>query len=246
MKNRKPYVHLLLLVIGISLFPFLFSCSMENEAILEPDGSGEISFHVVMQPFLVDYIKEMSDLAGEGTKGPNNSVFDLEKIEKDLEEKPGVVVRSLNTPNPRELNGRFTFKDVEAIFQSEKLLTRTGAVTYERSGGESKFALYITRENFPQIAGLFPEDSKPFIDMFGPQENDDITREEYLDMMEFAMGEEAPSAIRRGTITITVRVKGTIVSQKGGTRKGETVVFSIPLLDALLLHKPLEYAIVFK
>lgn len=246
MKNSKIYVPGIVLAIGVFLLPFLFSCSMENEAVLEPDGSGEISFHVVMQPFLVDYIKEMSDLAGEGTKGPGNSVFDLEKIEKDLEEKPGVVVRSLDTPNPRELNGRFTFSDVEAIFKSEKLLSQTGAVTYDRSAGRSKFTLYITRENFPQIAGLFPEDSKTFIDMFGPQENDDITRAEYLDMMEFAMGEEAPSAIRRGTISITVRVNGTIVSQKGGNRKGDTVVFTIPLLDALLLHKPLEYEIVFK
>lgn len=235
-----------MLLLSVLFLPLFFSCTMENRAILEGDGSGEFTFNVTMKPFLVDYIKEMSDLAGGANQLPGGAIFDLPKIKEDLEKKPGIKVTSLSTPNPSSLTGTFTFKDIEAVFESEKLLTETGVVSFSRAGGENRLSLRVSRENFSQIAELFPQDSRAFIDMFGPQENDNITKDEYLEMMEFAMGENAPPAIRQGKIDLTVQVKGNIISQKGGTIRGNSVVFSIPLLDALLLQKPLDYSIVFK
>jgi hypothetical protein len=86
----------------------------------------------------------------------------------------------------------------------------------------------------------------PFFRMFSPVENEGTTEAEYLEMMEFLLGEEGPEAVKGSMIEIRVNVKGRILSHSGGRIDGKSVIYEIPLLRVLLLEEPLEYSLTFK
>ena len=119
-------------------------------------------------------------------------------------------------------------------------------MSFEERGGEKRVEVRITRENFSSLSGLAPFLDNPFLVMFGPEENEGVSEDEYLEMMEYALGSGASALIRESSVVLVFRVEGRIVSQKGGVASGETVTFSIPLIDLLLLAEPLEYSIVYR
>jgi hypothetical protein len=80
----------------------------------------------------------------------------------------------------------------------------------------------------------------------GPQVNDQISDPEYLEMIKFSLGDEAPGLVQKSFVTITIKPEGQILSQTGGTLSGGAVVFKIPLLRLLVLDKPLDYTVSFK
>jgi hypothetical protein len=73
-----------------------------------------------------------------------------------------------------------------------------------------------------------------------------MTEADYLEMIDPAIGEEGTKALKASTIETRLAVKGTLVSQQGGSASGNIVPFRVPLLRVLLLDKPLDYSIVFR
>jgi hypothetical protein len=80
----------------------------------------------------------------------------------------------------------------------------------------------------------------------GPQPEENVTEEEYLQMIEFSLGEEGPALLRKSFINIVIKPESGVVSQTGGTLSGGAVTFKIPLLSLLLLDKPLDYSITYR
>ena len=80
----------------------------------------------------------------------------------------------------------------------------------------------------------------------GPEENTEITSEDYLTMMGFVLGPSGPDAIADSLITIELTVEGELVSQSGGRVEDGVVIFEVPLLDLLLLHEPIDLQVVFR
>ncbi|RKX78993.1 MAG: hypothetical protein DRP87_04625 [Spirochaetes bacterium] len=230
----------------IILFLFLASCTVEQRATIRPNGSGTIYFHFKLEKFLYDTILEMSDLAKGNEKGGQGIIFDPEEIKKDFKENPAIILTKISSPTPGELEGEFKFDNVEAIFREKEVLKKTGAVTFIRSGDISTISLFIDRDNFKQLYTLFPVLEDPFFEMFGPLENADTSEEEYIQMVEFAFGEMGTRGLKESTIVMEIIVEGKILEQKGGTISGNSVIYKLPLIDALLLHKPIDYSIKFK
>ncbi len=223
----------------------LFSCMVEQKALIRSDGSGSVDFTFRMEDYFLDTVLEMADLAEESPTLDEGEIFDIPQIKKDFEENPAIKLESISSPQPSELKGTITFKDVEKVLKQEEQLAESDAITFSREGATNTMTLHLTRENFSQIAGLFPILENPFFQMFGPEENADTTEEEYLEMIAFAFGEEGARGVQNSTITLIVTVDGTIVSQSGGSLNGKQVVFDIPLIRLLLLDKPLTYSISF-
>ena len=106
--------------------------------------------------------------------------------------------------------------------------------------------LHLDRTNYTQLAALFPLLKDPTFSSFMPQVNDTITDEDYLQMVQFSIGDDGPSLLKKSFITLTIDPEGDIISQVGGTLSGGAVTFRIPLLRMLVLDKPLDYSVTFK
>ena len=63
-------------------------------------------------------------------------------------------------------------------------------------------------------------------------------------MITFAIGAEAPEALRSSMIEINITVPGSITSISGAVQTGDsTLTFSFPLIDFLLLAEPLAFSV---
>ena len=234
-----------ILLAGALLVSVLASCVVQQTITLNPDGSGTAVTDVKLQEFFSSYLMDLAEFSGQ-KRDPEKGIFDVTQIRQLLTGKQGVQVKDARQVSPREVQVSVSFAGVQDLAGGDNLLTKTGILTFSRQGQRKELRVHFDRDNYKQLADLIPGVDQTLLDMFGPQEGVYPTEEEYLQMMEFALGEQGPKAVKESTVDVEVTVKGRILSQKGGTLKDQhTVVFAIPLLKLLMLEKPLDYSLVF-
>ncbi len=238
----KRVLYFLFVILIILIFS---TCTIKQEVELEKDGSGRVDFHIEVEGFFLDYLLDMAELTGEIELSEQSTIFDIEKIRAGLNQKPGVNVTRLVSPIPEVVEGSFTFRNIEEVFNNEALLTQAEVMGFTCEDNVNRLKLHLDRGNFKHIYSLFPILASPVVQSFGPLENEGTSEQEYLEMMEFALGEEGPEGIRDSFINLVIKINGRLLSQSGGTTNEEGVSFQIPLIRVLLLDQPLDYSITF-
>lgn len=103
---------------------------------------------------------------------------------------------------------------------------------------------YLDINNYPELKAMIPFLSDPNFEVYGPEYNQGMSEADYLDMIFYLLGEEAPDAIRNSTIEINFTLPGTITESSGITVTGDnTCTYSFPLIDFLLLNEPMSFSI---
>ncbi len=238
----KRVLYFLFAILVILIFT---ACTIKQEVELEKDGSGRVDFHIEIERFFLDYLLDMAELTGELELSEQSTIFDIDKIRTDLNQKPGVTVTRLASPAPEVVEGSFTFRNIEEVFNNEALLTQAEVMAFTREDNVKSLKLHLDRGNFKHIYSLFPILANPVVESFGPMKNEDTSEKEYLEMMDFALGEEGPEGIRNSSIDLVIKINGRLLSQLGGIINKEGVSFQIPLIRVLLLDQPLDYSITF-
>ena len=230
----------------------LAACGVDQQVTLRIDGSGNTSLAVSLDPSFVDYLRALAELGG-GDLLPQDSIFDLEKIEQAVAALPGVRLTALSAPQPNELLLELTFQDIVAAFAVDDpgdddvtppLVSMSAGRGADKDG--RTFRLHLDAGNYNQLSRLFPALENPLIASLGPQPQLPMTDSEYLEMMQFALGDAAPKQIAESSVTIDVAVEGSVVSQVGGELTDAGVRFRIPLIRILVLDRPLQYTVTFR
>jgi hypothetical protein len=224
----------------------LGACHIKQQASLKTDGSGSVRFRFELEPFFLGALLEMASLDPNNRAVERKTIFDVEKIRQEFEKKPDIELVHIASPSPTLLEGEFTFRDVEAVFKGEQELTQAGVVSFDRGAEGNALRFHLDRGNFGQVASFLPMQNNPIFRILGPEENEGMTEEEYLEMMAFMLGAKGPPAIKASFVELEVDVEGEVIEQTGGRIEGKTVMFRIPLLDILLLDEPLDYSIIFR
>lgn len=246
-RGKRRAAHLVgLLGLTALLVCLLPSCSIKNDVVMQSDGSGSIEIHYRLEPFLIEFIKEMGGLVTETSELEEGTLFNLEKIRADVGKNPTLEVQSMETPKPEILKGKITFKSIEEVVRFDQDIANVGAVSYSESDGDKTVSLYVDREIFEQVMLYAEILQNPMVEMFGPLANEGVTEEEYIEMMSYALGEEGGTYIKDSYIEVTVTIDGELVDQKGGTTDGNVVIYKIPIIQVLLLKDPLDYSITFR
>jgi hypothetical protein len=223
-----------------------FSCQASQQAVLSGNGSGRVRFDYHIPPPVLETFTEMDELFSLEAEKDSTTFFDLDKIRKDFDEKDEIVLERLESPNPRRLEGEFNFSNVERIFASEESLEESGVLRYSSNGSSHTLSIYLSKDNFHTLSTVIPELDSPFFELFGPEANQNVSREEFLEMMEYTFDEEIRPLIETSVIEASITVDGRLIDQAGGKAEGNTVTFQIPLIDVLLLHEPLRYSLSFR
>ena len=222
----------------------LGACAVTQQLTLRTDRSGETEIAVDMAPDVIVRIQEMAALSG--LELPEDGFLNLEVLHETLDALPGVTVTRVEAPEEHRLEVAFAFADAPAIFPSPSLLWEAGIVTFEEVVGGTHVRLYLDLDNYKQLRDIFPALEDQVIRAMGPEENTEITAEDYLTMMGFILGPSGPDAIAESVITIELTVEGVLVSQSGGRIKDGAAIFELNLLDLLLLHEPVDLQVVFR
>ena len=221
---------------------------MNQNIQLAVNGDGQVEFNIKMASYLSDVVDEVEDLLEPVDENQNSGFFDLEAIHKGLASNESISNIDLKTEGKEslELIGRFHFHSVnEIVQQAEK--TGKGLIDFNRSDDISRLTVTFNRETIGSFIESNPGMDNPLVENFGPTTTEGMSGTDYLDMMEFALGEESRQGILDSNLSITITVAGKILNQKGGIKVDEkTVRFEIPLLDLLILESPLVYTIEYK
>ena len=206
------------------------SCTMKQTIVIKSDGSGTLAMHVEVAPLLHEYVARLSEVSDKPVLGPGGRFFDAESIRRDFDSRPGITVTKAATPSPDAMDLELTFHSIQDVFTQDESLKNTAALAYSESGGKKTVRLHLDRNNYPQLARTFPLLASPAFAAFGPQANDTTTDEEYMEMVRFSVGDDAPALLKKSSIILMLDPEGEILSQSGGEVIGGTVVFRLSLI----------------
>jgi hypothetical protein len=231
---------------AILMAVFAVSCTMNQTIVIKSDGSGSLAMHAEVAPLLHEYVARLSEISDKPVLGSGGKFFDAASIRKDFETRPGISVTKAATPSNDAMDLELAFDSIQDVFTREESLKSAAALVYSESGGRKMIRLHLDRRNYPQLVRTFPLLANPAFAAFGPQPNESISDDEYLEMVRFSIGDDAPALLKKSYLTLTLDPEGEILSQSGGDIIGGAVVFRIPLLRLLVLDKPLDFSVTFK
>lgn len=238
------------LLVTVMALLLTWGCQVETDITVAASGSGGARVEAELDPAFIFYLESFAELMEDPDADyslERDGLFPEEQIAQSFEENPDAELLSVDTADPEHLFLELAYQDVEKIAAESADASGTSAFQVSRSQGRTVFQVDINIDNFEQTAKVFTVLNNPLFETFGPLENQGISEEEYLDMMEYALGEGGGELIRNSVLTTRVAVDGRIVAQKGGTvTAGDTVTFKTPLLELLLLKEPIRYEITFQ
>ena len=223
---------------------FSVSCSSEQQIQVEGDGSGSGSLCIDLHPMFVQYLKDVSAGFIEGDmEAMEFSAFDLRKISATMRELDGISLVSAHTEGEGGLELSYVFSDPEAILPPIEFNSRANLRTLR---------VLITADNFELLFPLVGMEEQDTLMTFGPQP-DPYTEEEYVEMMEYALGDYEDKAtirrvLERRRTELSVRVDGPITETRGFTvnADGRSARAAIPYLRAATLREPLELSLTWR
>lgn len=227
------------------------SCSMKQEIYIDKSGAGAVNFEMQLAPYLAQVIEELSVLLeseGENPLDIEESLFDLDAIRDDFRQRDGVNLLRLEAPDKNTISGEATFADINLLVQDiEEESAESRMISLEKQGNVTEVRLNFSRAGMEQLLKENPSINSPVMESFGPAGTAGLSEEEYLEMMEFALGEQSRRGILESTMSIQVQVEGKILNQKGGMLiNSNTVQYTVPLLPFLMLKEPLQYSLQYQ
>ncbi|HTX73223.1 MAG TPA: hypothetical protein VMC79_10400 [Rectinemataceae bacterium] len=219
---------LLVLVLG--------SCASSVAAALGPDGGASISVSAAV-PALV--ASKLRALAQTGETAP---LFDLAAIRRSLAKEAGVSVLSLSSGSPNSLQANFSVASLSRLAASPEL-QNTALLTPERGPGWTGIRIRLERGEASALAKLFPGIDPYILDALSPPalEQDPVSADEYRTMLTSVLGQKAMSELDSTRVSVSLTAPATVLESGGGELHGKTLELSLPIIDILVLEKPVEF-----
>lgn len=224
----------------LSALCLLSGCTVTQQlSVGQADGEHVATSYVQAQPFFVDVANDFDTFSDKDQ--PEVSVDRLmEDMATSFRGGTGVDNLTLEKTEERSYVLLFTFHDIEGLVEALGGSPNQDILTLK----EHTLTLHLSIDNYPELERIVPilasEDFQPF----GPRFNQGISEDEYLDMLSFMLGDEAPDAVRTSSVTIRIDTPKPITSLSNMRKESNTTAsFTFPLIDLLLLQKPIDASV---
>lgn len=227
---RKP------LAILFSLL-MLASCTVTETLDISAEGPGSSTADIHVEQFFIDVLYDFAEFLPEG----NESIMDsaIEDFEAHLAALPSITSASAEKTGENQYTLSFDYTDV-ASFLADFGVTEQSLFTIT----DDSFTFNLDIANYPELKTVVPFLADPNFEVYGPEYNQGMSEADYLEMISFLLGEEGPDAISNGKVTILLDVPGTIADvQNAEAIDDDTVSFSFPIIQFLLLSEPIGFSV---
>ncbi|MDR0718553.1 MAG: hypothetical protein LBF78_02880 [Treponema sp.] len=229
------------------LMPLMYafcSCSANVEGVLKEGGAADLAVKTSLEPRMTDLIRRFQVMMGE--PGSAALILDGPAISRSMASAPGIESVFLANDGPAGLDGAVKVKsagDFLAVAgRSKKFVTFT-----EKSGSRPSGQLVIALdlESAPELISLLSGDAAAYLAALNaPAASGDAqSRQEYLLFVAALYGKPIADEISAAKIHAVLDFPGPVTSIQGGVSSGNRAVFTVPLLDLLVLDKPLRYEV---
>jgi hypothetical protein len=254
-KTMKNNV-LALLPLFVMLMCAFASCSGQINGVLREDGSADITIQSALQPSVAALIGAVS------MNTPSAAILDARTIVASLRSIRGVKTAAMRNITPSSIDGSLTISQVNDFLDAPGIQTQR-FITYKQTGSGGRLSITLTRTIAPQLVSLLsPDIADYFSALMAPGLTTDWqyiqTKAEYLRQLKATynmlksnrrLGDALAADLETAMIRLTLDVPGAITSVQGGTFSGtpaQRAEFTIPVIDLLVLEKPLLYEVVWK
>ena len=217
---------------------FLMSCTVSEEMVLGKENSAS-GTDIKVYDFFAEVLADQADLlTGSSADIVDNTMKDFTRGLANSGAATDVILI------PR---GRNSYTLSFGFSQFGDVIKALGGAGIEQSvirETENSLSFYLDLDNYGDLEQAIPFLADPNFEVYGPRYNEGMSPDEYLEMMYYLLGEDAPEAISESLITIEIEVPSAIKTAEGCTRlDSRTVRYELPLLDFLLLAEPLSFSV---
>ena len=124
----------------------------------------------------------------------------------------------------------------------------TGFISFEQGAGGGLCTITINRDIGPQLLSMISPEISDYLEaLMAPiVTGEELTKSEYLVEVASIYGQGISDEIANSSILASIDFPGAIQSVKNGKFSGRKAEFDIPLLDLLVLEKPLVYEVMWR
>ena len=205
-------------------------------AIGSPDSFESVS-DIKAEPFFVSVLEDFAEFLPENGKSIMDS--SIEGFAGQLSDTAGAEAVQYEKTGENQYRLSFSTSDMNTLLSSFGAEDQS-FVKIDETG----FSFYLDINNYPELKTMVPFLADPNFEVYGPEYNQGMSEEDYLEMIYFLLGEEGPGAISNGEVTINIEVPGTITAVENAERISDnTISYSFPVIAFLLLSEPLSFSV---
>ena len=221
-------------------FPVLavfLSCSARIDGVVMAGGAAEINVSASLGSRTVSLVQSIRSFMGDTRNTPT---LDAGAISRSLSVASGIKSASLKNTSPEALEGTIVVSNVGDLLLSEKDMF----ITYSESTASSSITVVLDRNSAPLlISRVSPEVEEYLSALMAPVLGEYMSSGEYLSLISMVYGRPLADEIAAARIKASIEFPRQVTSVSGGSSNGRRAEFDIPLLDILVLEKPLRYEV---
>lgn len=202
---------------------FFLGCTPTMEVQAQTDGNYSVSYDVALGKVFMDTI---ASVAGEEQK---TSIFDANEFQSQLTAS-GLANVAVKTPavNQLAISTQINTKE-KGAFPASKIISS------ERIGGKNQMTLMLSPESVRAIYNALPERTRSYIDLFMSPviTGDTMPKSEYTELVSMVYGKLLADELLGASLSLVLSAPNKKAQQK----------FSVPIIDLLLLEKPMSFSI---
>lgn len=228
---KKYFLPILLAVLLLS------SCTVTESFNMNNNKSGVNQTEINVEEFFIELMEDFASFTPDGDYSiVDNAISDFAY---QLGQTTVASRILFYTDGDNNHYGTFNFSALDNLFRE---LSRTNQTIIRQTNNSISFNLSI--DNYYQLERIVPLLTDPNLEVYLPLYNQGMEKEDYIDMIWFTLGDEAPDAIERSKITIKITTPGDISSFTNGKKiSSREFEYTFELIDFLLLSTPLSFSL---
>jgi hypothetical protein len=237
----------------LALSLFAASCTARINGSLREDGQADLQIYAALEPRMTALIGGLA--AATGALQPGAPILDGPSIADSMAKAPGVASASLKNTTPTAIEGQVKIARIGDFLapglaaSAAQAKKGPGFITFEqnvpaRTGG-GHCTINLSLDSGPEILALISPELGDYLSvLMAPlATGESLTKTEYLTLLASIYGKGIADEISKAFFRAEIEFPGPVRSVTGGTFSGKKAEFEIPLLDILVLEKPLSYEV---
>jgi len=226
----------------LALFPF-FSCTTSINGVITENGSTKLDIDTALKPRITALVRTLAAAGGQ----QDALILDGPAIAKSISDASFKDADAVfKNTSPSAIEGRINIFNINRLFLAAKGAEKFVIFEQGKNGGKCVFIIdlesgsVLLNSTSPEIAAYLNVLMAPIAT------GEEMTKAEYLALVSSIFSKAVSDEIASSKINISIGFPGQVTSATGGTIKGKTAVYEIPLLDILVLETPLTYEVNWK
>ena len=218
------------------------SCSGRIDGVLRERGSAELSLELSLQPRMAALITALAAFSGSDASA-GGPLIDGPAVARSLAAAPGGVSAELRNTSPSAVAGTIRIAQCKDFLAIPEQQTGTPFMQYDPAG---RAVISLDRQSGPRLMALISPEAGDYLSaLMAPLVTGEaLTKEEYLALIRSVYRQAMlADEIAASQVLVTLTFPRPIKAIRGGTFQGTKAQFSIPVVDFLVLERPLVYEV---